>query len=205
MKEYMNRETWLNEMAVMMLPRFEELGFPVPPYRVAIGFTSAGQSTNIAGECWHSSRSADKRFEILISPIRDDSMLICGTLAHELAHAAAGFDCGHRGNFEKIVIALGLMRPVTISKAGPKFIEWVEPFIEKLGPIPHARLSWDSTLLPEPGEGDEAPEKGSSNQRKKQTTRMLKAVCKAIAPADGSGDSEGKPCGYTVRLSKKWA
>ena len=38
----MNRETWLNEMAALMAPRFEELGFPLPKFRVSIGFTSVG-------------------------------------------------------------------------------------------------------------------------------------------------------------------
>jgi len=198
-----NRETWLNELAAMMAPRFKEMGFPVPPFRVAVGFTSAGKTAAVAGECWHSSRSADGVFEILLSPVIDDSMLIAGTLAHELTHAAVGFHHKHKGDFAKVVLALGLNRPLTATTPGPKFIEWATPFLEKLGPIPHAKLSWNSVLTPVPGaeggEGgeDDGPGAGSSNAKKKQSTRMLKATCTA--------DVDGQPCGYTVRLSKKWA
>lgn len=35
------REAWLNNLAAMMAPRFEELGHPVPAFRVSIGFTGA--------------------------------------------------------------------------------------------------------------------------------------------------------------------
>lgn len=204
----MNRETWLNEMAALMAPRFEELGYPLPKFRVAVGWTSAGKSTAVAGECWHSSVSADRVFEILIAPLRDDSMAISGTLAHELAHAACGFQHKHGGAFAKTVLALGLLRPVTSSAPGPVFKEWVQPFIDRLGPIPHARVILNPLERPRDpdgdpdgdgeGDGDDAPEFGSSNAKKKQSTRMLKAACDA-------SDDEGQPCGYTVRITKKWA
>jgi hypothetical protein len=202
----MNRETWLNEMAAMMAPRFEELGYPLPRFRVAVGWTSAGKSTAVAGECWHDSVSADRTFEILIAPLRDDSMAIAGTLAHELAHAAVGFEHKHGGAFAKVVLALGLLRPVTASQPGPDFIAWAQPFIDQLGPIPHAKVMLRPELqrVPRPvddGEdaGEAAPEfRPSSNSKPKQSTRMLKAACAA------QGD-DGEACGYTVRLSKKWA
>lgn len=200
----MNRETWLNEMAALMAPRFEELGYPLPKFRVAVGWTSAGKSTAVAGECWHESVSADSTFEILIAPLRDDSMAIAGTLAHELTHAAVGFHHKHRGDFAKVVLELGLLRPVTASQPGPKFMEWVQPFIDQLGPIPHARVILNPLLRPRDGDASEgegegeAEEFGSSNAKPKQSTRMLKAAC------DHEGE-DGTPCGYTVRLSKKWA
>lgn len=200
----MNRETWLNEIAALMAPRFEELGFPLPKFRVAVGWTSAGKSTAVAGECWHSSCSADKAFEILIAPLRDDSMAIAGTLAHELAHAAVGFEHKHGGDFAKVVLELGLLRPVTASQPGPKFIEWAQPFIDQLGPIPHAKVMLQPEFQPVPrggdddGEVDEQEFRPSSNAKPKQSTRMLKAACT-------HQDDDGETCGYTVRLSKKWA
>lgn len=199
----MNRETWLNELAQRMAPRFEELGFPIPKFRVAVGWTSAGKSTKVGGECWHSSNSADKVFEILCAPIIDDNMHVAAILAHELSHAAAGFKHGHKGDFAKLMAALGMKRPFTSSIAGPDFEAWVQPFLDELGKLPHARIM----LRPErqvvddgeEGAGDDADtdEGGSSNQKKKQSTRMLKASC--------THDVDGEPCGYTVRLSKKWA
>lgn len=194
----MNRETWLNDLAVMMAPRFAEMGFPLPPFRVSVGFTAAGKSMKIAAECWHNSASKDRHFEILISPINDDAMKMAGDLAHELTHAAVGFKCNHKGDFAKVVLALGLKRPLTATTPGPAFIEWAQPFLDKLGPLPHARLSWLERSPRPPGEGgvdgeDDETEGGSSNAKKKQTTRMLKATCTR------------EDCGYTVRLSKKWA
>jgi hypothetical protein len=190
----MNRETWLNEMAALMAPRFEELGHTIPPFRVAVGFTSAGKTKKIGGECWHSNNSADKRFEILISPVQDDSNTIAGVLAHELIHAAVGFKCGHRGNFEKMALALGLNRPMTATTPGPAFIEWVAPFVAKLGQLPHAKLSWrddHGAAQAEDGEGSGLDdEKPSSNAKKKQKTRLIKACC--------------AECGYTVRVTSRW-
>lgn len=191
----MNRETWLNLMAQKMAPRFEEMGYPLPPFRVAVGFTSQGKTMKVGGECWHSNNSADKRFEILISPILDDSDTVAGTLAHELIHAAVGFKCGHRGAFEKAALALGLQRPMTATTPGPEFKTWVAPFIAELGAIPHKRLTWrDAGAGAGQAEGDEGSgldaDKSSSNEKKKQKTRLLKACC---------GE-----CGYTVRVTSKW-
>jgi hypothetical protein len=200
----MNRETWLNNLANLMAPRFEELDHPLPKFHVSIGFTSGGQHGKASAECWHSSRSADKAFQIFISPVRDETLAIAGSLAHELTHAAVGFDCGHKGDFAKVMKALGFVAPLTSSTRGEAFVQWVQPFLDQLGPIPHARLG----VAPSPlenlardlgdADGDEPEAKGSSNQKKKQTTRMLKAACQA--PGE-----DGQPCGYTVRLSKKWA
>lgn len=200
----MNRETWLNALATKMAPRFEELGHPVPPFRVAIGFTSGGRGSNANGECWHASKSADKRFEILITPDNGNELQVAAILAHELSHAAAGFKEGHKGKFAQLMKALGMQRPFTTSTPGPQFAEWVKPHLDELGALPHAPLMFRQSLLERiakeaGGAGvDEADEGGSSNQKKKQTTRMLKAACQAEG-------KDGKPCGYTIRLTKKWA
>lgn len=199
----MNRETWLNELAARMAPRFEELGHPLPKYRVAVGWTSAGKTSKVGGECWHMRNSADGVFEILVAPIVDDSMHVAAILAHELNHAAVGFEHGHKGEFAVMMGKLGMKRPYTSSIAGPAFEAWAQPFLDELGKIPHARIMLkveraanDNGEAGEGIDGDEG-EGGSSNAKKKQTTRMLKASCTA--------DVDGEPCGYTVRLTKKWA
>lgn len=200
----MNRETWLNELALKMAPRFEELGHPLPKFRVAVGWTSAGKTSRVGGECWHSSNSADGVFEILVAPIIDDSMEVAAILAHELNHAAVGFKHKHKGEFAVMMGKLGMKRPYTSSVAGPQFEAWVQPFLDELGKIPHARIMLKGVPRPandndeavDDGDDGEA-EGGSSNQKKKQTTRMLKASCAA--------EVDGEPCGYTVRLTKKWA
>lgn len=203
----MNRETWLNQMAVLMAPRFTELGYTIPKFRVAVGWTSAGKTSKIGGECWHSSNSADKVFEILVAPILDDSMEVAAVLAHELTHAAAGFKHGHKGDFAKCMQALGMMRPMTASVPGDQFKAWVNPFLAQLGNIPHAKIMLRPERQPRVDQGDDGDQEeaaedegGSSNQKKKQTTRMLKATCKTKKGCDTEEE-----CGYTVRLSKKWA
>lgn len=192
-----NRETWLRELSALMAPRFEELGKPIPPFRVGTGFTSGGQYCRAAGECWNKTLSADEHFEIFIMPDQIDPIDIAAILCHELIHAAVGLQEGHKGEFAKMMGKLGLLRPYTQSIPGPEFIAWAQPFLDQLGPIPHAALRFRRTKDgPAPVEGDEPAgdqddEPGSSNQKKKQSTRMLKACC--------------AECGYTVRLSKKWA
>ncbi|WP_208531258.1 hypothetical protein [Pseudomonas aeruginosa] len=138
----MNREAWLNAMAERMSPRFLELGAPLQPYRISIGFTSAGQRGNVGAEVWHSSASADGTYEILISPGTDDSMQVSAYLAHELCHIAAGIKEGHKGPFVKLMKAIGMTGPFTCSVPTRQFEEWVKPFIDELGPLPHGKLTW---------------------------------------------------------------
>lgn len=197
MNTAMNRETWLNLLAEKMAPRFQELGYPVPAFRVSIGFTGGGKASRAAGEVWHSSASADNRYEILITPDQFEPLHVAAILAHELAHAGAGFKHQHKGNFAKCVAALGLIRPFTSSVPGPVFEEFVKPFLAELGPLPHAPLAFrrqagggagaDGADGGAPGEDGEG---GSSNQKKKQTTRLVKCTC--------------AECGYTVRVTRKW-
>ena len=195
-----HRETWLNRLAALMAPKFEELGHPVPALRIAIGFTGSAREKEVAGVCWHKSASADQHFEIFISPDQADPIRVAGVLAHEMTHAAVGFEHKHRGPFAKVCKALGLEGPMTATTEGPAFIEWVKPFLDLLGPLPHAPLMFrhsggarrkpDEETDGSEGEGEAG---GSSNDKPKQSTRLLKACCQ----------HEG--CGYTVRLSRKWA
>lgn len=136
----MNRETWLNELAALMAPRFEALGHPLPPFRVSIGFTSSGANGHAVGECWDKQTTPDERFTILISPAEGASLAIAAILNHELIHAAVGLRAGHQGAFATMMAATGMERPFTQSRPGPAFSEWVQPFIAQLGDIPHSPL-----------------------------------------------------------------
>lgn len=204
----MNRETWLNQLAQKLAPRFEELGYTLPPFRVSVGFTSGGMNSRANGECWNKSTSADAHYTIFISPGEGSTVQIAAILNHELIHAAVGLDQGHKGNFAKVMQATGMGRPFTSSVPAPGFVEWVEPFIKELGDIPHCPLSWRQegggkqrrvkrdaggvVELPQAeDETEDAPAAGDESSRpKKQTTRLLKAEC--------------GQCGYTVRLTKRW-
>lgn len=152
--------------------------------------------------CYHSSASADGRFEIFIVPKMADPMDVAAILAHELTHAAVGFKCGHKGDFAKVVSALGFPRPFTNFGLTDALRAWLQPMLDKLGPLPHAPLmELEQEGRRGAGDGTEGEEgegeRTSSNDKPKQSTRLLKAAC--------AHEVDGKPCGYTVRLSKKWA
>ncbi|QOE32760.1 hypothetical protein CPT_Mano_028 [Achromobacter phage Mano] len=197
----MNRETWLNNLASLMAPRFAEMGFPIKKYRVSVGFTSGGQRSNAAAEVWHESVSEDGTYEILVMPDQVEPNLVACHLAHELTHVAVGFEHKHKGDFAKVALALGMNRPMTATTPGPAFVEWVAPFLAELGPLPHAKLKFSRGQVPDaprapaaPGEpADDAPEfrvGGKSTAKPKQSTRLIKCTCSS--------------CGYTVRTTQKW-
>lgn len=206
----MDRETWLNSMAEKMAPRFEELGHQLPKFRVSIGFPSSGAASSANGECWADVCTEDKHFTIFISPKEASSMAIAAILNHELIHAAVGLKEGHTGKFAQMMKSTGMVRPFTTSTPGDDFKSWVQPFIDELGEIPHSQLrvrgegsarlfkkvgaGVDAADKQDAGDGDTEP---TSNRPKTQTTRMLKAAC--------LHDVDGSHCGYTIRLSKKWA
>jgi hypothetical protein len=104
----MNREEWLNLVAKRMAPWFEDEGYSLPRYRVAIGFPSTGKRGKRIGECWDGRASADGTFEVLIRPDQSDPIAVAAILAHELVHAAVGLECGHKGAFRTIATRIGL-------------------------------------------------------------------------------------------------
>lgn len=203
-----NRETWLNNLAGLMAPAFAELGAPLPAYRIAVGFPSSGMKSSAIGECWDAKASTDNTFEIFIRPDQADPVAVAFVLAHELTHAAAGLEHGHRGEFERIALALGFPRPLTHAKpATGKLREWFDGMLPQVGPLPHAAMRWrqDGGVVarrkgggvtvpdrePDDDSGDREDSPASSRP-KPQTGRLLKACC-----ADGE-------CGYTVRVTAKW-
>lgn len=197
----MNRETWLNEVANLMAPAFADLGHPLPKFRASIGFPSGGKDTPATAECWDKRASGDGHFEIFLNPGRADSKAVACTLAHELTHAAVGLEHGHKGDFAKVVFALGFKAPLTHAQTdlSDKLGGWLDGILAQVGDLPHAALSIRTDdgvkLVKKSGGGmgmaDDGGEGPISSRPKKQSTRMLKAKC--------------QECGYTIRLSSKWA
>jgi hypothetical protein len=196
------REVWLHKMAELMRPRFEAMGFPLPPFRVSIGFTSGGKKSRANAEVWSSSASGDGHHQIFIRPDYDEPVQVTALLFHELTHTAVGFAQGHSGSFAKVMLAFGMSRPMTTSTPGPAFAEYVAPFIEQLGPLPHAKLQFGASFgefiggykvrarKKEAASGNEDGDGIFTTAPPKQTTRLLKVEC---------GD-----CGYTARVTQKW-
>jgi hypothetical protein len=171
-----NREDWLSAAVSELRPFFDAVGKPLPAnVRVTCGFPSNAKRSGAIGECWADTASADQTFEVLISPVLDDPLRVFDVLVHELCHSTAGA-MNHAGNFQKVA---GLMH--LVPSAGPKGWKATGPstsFIPTFGSIIESLGAYPHAAL-------------TMNSKKVQSTRMLKAVCPS--------------CGYTVRLTSKWA
>ena len=174
---FTTREEWLTAAVSELRPLFDLWSAPVPAkVRVTCGFPSNARRSGAIGECWADTASADKTYEILISPTLDDPRRVFDVLVHELCHSLPGA-LNHGTTFQKWAAAMHLVPAgsgkqawkATVAAAG--FDAAYSAIIAGLGAYPHASLSLTT--------------------RKKQATRMLKASCPS--------------CGYTVRLTAKWA
>jgi len=170
-----NRETWLNNAAMLYQPAFADAGAPLPAnVRIAIGFPSTGKKGSRIGECWDYTASADGTFEILLRPDLSDPVELLATLVHELVHAAVGIEAGHGKQFKQLATALRLEGKMKSTHAGEAFKQHAAPILEALGPLPHAALNFA----------------GLTTRPKKQTTRLVKCEC--------------RECGYLIRTTRKW-
>ncbi len=172
----MNREEWLTALAGKLdHALFSPRKYPIPGnLRISTGFPSRmalSRKKQRIGECWYSTASAGQVFEIFISPTIGDGMRAADVLVHELCHALLPEGVGHRRPFAKLAKAMGLEGKATATIAGDELIAILTPLIAELGAYPHAELH-------------------PMIKKKKQTTRMHKAVC--------------DQCGYTCRVAKRW-
>ena len=170
-----NREDWLSAAVSELRPFFDAVGKPLPAnVRVTCGFPSNAKRSGAIGECWADTASADKSMEIMVSPVLADPYRVADVLVHELCHTTAGA-MNHGVAFQQVADAMHLIPSATkgykATSGGDAFKQAFGALIDGLGEYPHAQLSMTT--------------------RKKQDTRMFKAICPT--------------CGYTVRLSKKWA
>jgi hypothetical protein len=170
-----NREDWLSAAISELRPFFDAVGAPLPAnVRVTCGFPSTAKRSGAVGECWADTASADKTFEVLITPEIDDPVWVFDVLVHELCHTTAGA-MNHGVNFKRVAAAMHLAPSAEkgwkATTRADSFIPTFGAIVDSLGAYPHGALTM--------------------SKRKVQTTRMLKAVCPS--------------CGYTVRLTAKWA
>jgi len=166
-----SRHAWLEAARIESERLLANAGYVTPAQvRVSIGFAFA--SRKAIGQCWSSESSSDAHAEIVISPVMDDSEQILGVIIHELIHAIAGHQAGHGPGFKKIALAVGLAGKMTATIVGPILAPRLQQWIARNGAYPAGKVDPGAT-------------------RKKQGTRLLKALC---------GE-----CGYTVRVTAKWA
>ena len=180
MSNYVDRETWLNAAAVLMQASvFTDAAISPEAwervkYRITCGFPlgyrgSRGAKQITLGQAFDPSISADGTYEVCVNPIMDEPADVLAVLAHELVHVHCGVECGHRGAFRRVAVAIGLTGKMTATVAGDELAKKLADIAEQLGPYPHAKI--DPTL------------------RKKQGTRNLKIVCNS-----GAIHTDGRTC-----------
>jgi len=157
---YATRDEWLTA-AVNMLNAdvFEPAGIERlnASWRIACSWPGGGSARKRIGECWPSGSSDDATREMFISPAEDDPLEVLGIVAHEMIHAIDDCEHGHRGPFRTMALAIGLEGKMTATTSGPELTVKLEKISQALGPYPHAKINLQD--------------------RKKQTTRMIKIVC----------------------------
>lgn len=141
---------------------FDAHGYTVPDnVRISVGFPRGSHGGKKAiGQCWSNEASKDGHYEIFISPElgEHDTVNVLTTIAHEAIHATCGTQCGHKGAFKKMALAVGFVTPMTTTPAGPEMLDTCRGIIRALGEYPAGAIASDA-------------------KRKKQTTRMLKCEC----------------------------
>jgi hypothetical protein len=185
MSNHQNRETWLKAAIGLMTATFEQAGYTVPSIRVACGWPVRGglaKKKRVLGECWSKDASADgQQAQIFISPALcddgTDPIGVLPTLVHEVVHAVVGHKEAHNKVFGKCARAVGLEGKLTATNAGPELLDKCKSWYAALGAYPHSQLH-------------------GLEKEKKQSTRLLKALCIHEHGED--------TCGYTVRVTKKW-
>lgn len=135
----MTREEWLEEMMRKLAPMFAAAGapLPMPLPRVSVGF--ARGSRRAIGQCHDARLSADGRYQVFVGPTLDEAGA-AHVLTHELVHAAVGTAAGHRGEFRRVALALGLAGRMTSTHAGPELARRLVALAAEVGPYPHAVL-----------------------------------------------------------------
>ena len=174
-----NRETYLEVAKIEISKLFKSKGYTfkakdLKGIKVTTSFpTSGGQSASAPiGLCCYNYNS---NTEILISPVLggktiEQSTEVLAVLTHELVHAYLGAGFGHGAKFKKVATAVGLTGRMTSTTAGKEFKEWAKETIKKIGKFPHEKFNLEG--------------------RKKQSTRMIRAICDSKETYDGGCDSK---------------
>lgn len=177
--KYLTREDWLVAGVEELRPFFAAEGVNITEkIRVSCALPSNAKRTNFksVGECFPNTNSADAHFEIFISPVLADPLKVFETLVAMLCHTAAGA-LGNGKPYQRVAEAMRLL-PAGPTSARYKSVTHGDAFKQAYQQIIDSLGLYVHAEL-------------SASVGKKQTTRMLKCICPS--------------CGYTVRLTAKWA
>ncbi len=141
----MNREQWLDVAVKELTPLLAHA--KAPSFKtplVSVGFPRGGRGGNgkTIGQCWSEKCSGDKeRSHIFLHPELTDSERVLDVLLHELVHSAVGTECGHRGEFRKVAVAVGLEGKMTATVAGEELKGRLNRIVKNIGTYPHPGLT----------------------------------------------------------------
>lgn len=183
-------ESWLRALIDDLRPVFGACGLIIPEkIRGAIAFTSHGKpgrmkagSGQWPGECWPAAASDDGFCELIVRADYAEPLAIAKIVAHELIHACLP-NAKHGKAFRDAALRLGFEGQMRSALPGAALSQRLNELVTAIGPLPRARLNFDVVTIGGLPVADRA---------KKQTTRMLKAECRAPG------------CGYTVRVAARW-
>lgn len=181
------REAWLLAAIDILRPVLKQAGCTTMNERrfaVSVGFPK-GNVRKVIGQCWAAKASeCGGTNHVFVSPVLSDAVQVLGVLVHEMIHADDDGESGHKGHFSACAKAAGLEGKMTATTVGEGLRPVLEDIVSELGPYPHVKLNIGSQII------------------KKQTTRLLKAVCSLGADCPVK-DEKGK--GLVIRITKKWA
>lgn len=140
MAEHKTREAWFKAAAAAIERQiFKPAGYEIPRVRIGCGWP-IGNRAKAIGQCFGAEASADKTYEIFVSPKSYDPSVILGTIIHELCHTIAGVKAAHKKPFIEVMRAVGMLKPFTQSIVGDDLRPVLDGIVTKLGPYPHAAL-----------------------------------------------------------------
>ena len=176
--QFENREEFLTQAVEEFRPVFDAIHRPLPlGIKVACGFPLGAKRSKAIGQCFSANHTKENIIQIFISPVLSKPHEVIETLVHELCHATAN-GMNHGKPFQQVA-KLMLLEPCMTGKNAWRATKGNADFsVEFAG------------ILDSLGEYPN-PQIELSHHAKTQTTRMLKASCPS--------------CGYTVRLTAKWA
>ena len=138
------REEWLMEAVHCFRPWFLERKVEIPQrVMISCGFQKGRHGSGQAiGQCWPPSLTPDGTSHMFVCPTLHEPIEVLATALHECTHAACGNECGHKGEFKRVAVSLGLQGKMTATYAAPQTPLWdaLTQVADTLGPYPHSKL-----------------------------------------------------------------
>jgi len=197
------REEWLARAVKALTPIIDDVCRNIipamPVVRVGVGFPSAGQRSQVRGECWVRRMARDGVNEIIMRITLEANVVdILGTLTHEMMHAALDCKDGHSGRFAKACKVFGFIRATDSLDKTPECRERLQAIADSLGTYPGLTglQEWNAGIgLATLGVAGRGSIKAPKDPRvtsgpAKQGTRMVKCECDI--------------CGFVFRTTRKW-